>query len=811
MLEASASACKTMTLNNGLQVHLDHQPGLKRSAAFLRVAAGSHDVARQWPGLAHFLEHLFFLGTERFAGDEALMSFVQRQGGLINASTGDRHTDYFFEIAPSAFAGALERLCDMLAQPRLDLTAQGREREVIHAEFIAWCRDSQARHQQSLIQGLAAHHPLRGFHAGNRYSLPVPRATFQQALRDHLRTFYQAGQMTLHLAGPQPLEHLSSLVHQAGCVLPAGTRQPQATPPPLLNGPRRPAQRPDPSRLNLLFTWEQAGPALPQAIDFLGTWLSAQTAGGLLAELRQRGLAHEVSLRTLYRFGQQAVIDIEFKLTDAGQQDTASVAHSCFDWLAFFRRQDCGAALRDEYARLRRRRRQVAGALERARQASEGLANELTEAGWQTVRALLEQLRAQQLLHPLDLGAPTAPATPWRLPPSNPFLAPAPSLTVTTVPEPPPALQHGSGVGAWQDVGAVQLRWRLDTPGAQRRWRQLTARLGELTHQARQAGVELTFDSLGHDGLLSLTGLRAPLPAVLERALHVIGAPLPISPEHGASAAAAPALMPIRELLKRLPHFSIDPAGAASKPAATSHDPWATARWDGLAVGFTEHEAHALHAALQQMPGTPARDLAGVPTPRGERTWVEVATPSSEQALLLFCPMPHSNVADEAAWRVLGQRCQTAFYQRLRVELQLGYAVFAGVRQMAGRTGLLFGVQSPGTPLAALIGHVEAFIEHLAVDPQTLGSMGRELAERLQVADMEPTAALHWLWQAREAGHDIDGYADRLQRALLDLQPATLEHAVRDLRQARGGRLCLANGPPPAAGWHCVEGSLPNA
>ena len=45
----------TETLANGLRVTLRHAPNLKRCAAVLRVAAGSHDVPLAWPGLAHFL------------------------------------------------------------------------------------------------------------------------------------------------------------------------------------------------------------------------------------------------------------------------------------------------------------------------------------------------------------------------------------------------------------------------------------------------------------------------------------------------------------------------------------------------------------------------------------------------------------------------------------------------------------------------------------------------------------------------------------------------------------------------------------
>ena len=112
------SAIERFTLANGLSVVLCHELRLKRCAASLRVAAGSHDVPQAWPGLAHFLEHLFFLGTERFAKEQNLMTFVQRHGGQINASTRERTTDFFFELPPAVFADGLERLCDMLAHPR---------------------------------------------------------------------------------------------------------------------------------------------------------------------------------------------------------------------------------------------------------------------------------------------------------------------------------------------------------------------------------------------------------------------------------------------------------------------------------------------------------------------------------------------------------------------------------------------------------------------------------------------------------------------------------------------------------------------
>ena len=131
---------RQLTLANGLQLTLRHAPRLKRAAAALRVHAGGHDAPAKWPGLAHFLEHLFFLGTTRYPLENGLMRYVQALGGQVNASTRERTTDFFFETPPTALAGGLMRLCQMLAEPDLAIARQRDEREVIHAEFIAWSR-----------------------------------------------------------------------------------------------------------------------------------------------------------------------------------------------------------------------------------------------------------------------------------------------------------------------------------------------------------------------------------------------------------------------------------------------------------------------------------------------------------------------------------------------------------------------------------------------------------------------------------------------------------------------------------------------
>ena len=126
----SNQAPVTRRLANGAELRAQQQPWAQQAGLCLRVAAGSHDEPQAYPGLAHFLEHLLFLGSRDYPVDQGLMAFVQRHGGLVNASTQARHTDFVCELPAGLLQPALMRLLDILGQPLLEIDAQVRERLV---------------------------------------------------------------------------------------------------------------------------------------------------------------------------------------------------------------------------------------------------------------------------------------------------------------------------------------------------------------------------------------------------------------------------------------------------------------------------------------------------------------------------------------------------------------------------------------------------------------------------------------------------------------------------------------------------------
>ncbi|MFJ4064182.1 pyrroloquinoline quinone biosynthesis protein PqqF [Pseudomonas sp. NPDC089996] len=751
-----------LTLANGLQLSLRHAPRLKRSAAALRVHAGSHDAPSAWPGLAHFLEHLFFLGTVRFPLEDGLMRYVQALGGQVNASTRERTTDFFFEVPPAALAGGLQRLCQMLAEPDLGIERQRREREVIHAEFIAWSRNAQAQQQFALLQSVAGNHPVKGFHAGNRHSLVLGNAAFQQALAGFHQCFYQGGQITLSLCGPQPLDELERLGGQYAGNFATGARVPQASPPALAT------DKP------LLFAQEGLPAGAEPALELLIANLGDNRPGSWLDALQQRGWLKGFKVEKLYAFAGQLLWHIDLKLApDADSDEALKLLHGWFDFI----RQAAPTVLNEAFGLLQQRRERSASALELARSDSAGHPYAALDSQTQhALEALLEQL-------------PQRAYGQWQIPAADPLLLD--QLPTAQATERPPALSISDLLPPARQFAALYLRWHVPCALRQRLHGVLERALQTMQLRCEQACVQLQFTASGEYWQLRCAGHPAAVVRTVSHALALMQAPDNWQP----SPTDALAQIPIRALINQLPDAVLGNASAAipsgTPDQALLDSAWQHCHWHGLAVGFDASAAQALNTVLQGCPGQGA-----MPTPAALWTghrWRHAKVPGSENALLLFCPVA---AGQQACGRLLAQLLQGPVYQRLRVELQLGYAVFSTFRQVEGIGGLLFGVQSPHATQAQILDHLRELLGRGA----TLDTNARQaLSEQFDEPAMANADVAEWAWQTHLAAQP-DGLL-ALKRSILMTQQADLDRLLRDLLSTDYAWLCLANSAAPAASW----------
>ncbi|KUM38648.1 pyrroloquinoline quinone biosynthesis protein PqqF [Pseudomonas sp. EpS/L25] len=793
-MPTSAPLHRRLRLANGLAVALLHEPELPQAAALVRIGAGSHQAPRAFPGLAHFLEHLFFLGSRHYPAADGLMPLVQRLGGELNASTRETTTDFFFALPPEHLGAGLSRLLDMLAAPLLAPEAQRREREVLHAEFIAWSRSADTRRDLALAAGLPAAHLAVGFHAGNRYSLPLQSPAFQAALHHFQRQHYRAANALLVLAGPQSLAALADLAQAHGALLPSGPApravRPQSLP---ATGEHWQTTAATPPTLALQFALDDLPPGSWEAAELLETLLLGEHPGGLPAALRQAGQAERLSLAWPYRQARQGLLRLD--LAPGPQASPGRLTSTLFAWLDALCKTPL-AALQQGHAERVQRQWATLPALALVRRLGERLwldragnasphpaLSAAAQAAWPLLLAQLVPERLTGFATGLaDRPSTMVPATvTFALPAPNPLLA-APITPSAPAKRPWPI---SPALAPQRREGLLFLRWQW--PG-QAPVAPEASVLGNLPRLATEAGVNLRWSPPDAPWELRLQGWADALPATLEQALErLVGElatsrPVPAAPTEP---------MLIRQLLKVLP----ERLSVVTPPRDADHS---GPGWQALACGLPS-AAQTLLAAVAPPP-QPFAAVIGDPPLFTGRHWHPEPSPDAQQALLLFCPQPDAQPATEAAWRLLAARLQAPLFRRLRSERQLGYAVFSAYRQLGDQGGLLIGVQSPHARAAELLAEIEGCLaDSLATvqaEPATLAQSIRQLVRDFSPATPQRAALAERLWWGFQRNGALD--LEPLREALAALDERVLLQAWSQLTAVDAPRFALANAAAPS-------------
>ena len=208
-------AYQVITLENQLQVLLVSDPEAKNSAATIAVPVGSMHNPDSQLGLAHYLEHMLFLGSERYPEINDYSKFMRLNGGYTNAYTAQDRTVYGFEVNDKVFAEALDRLGDVMRAPLLDEHYADKERSTVNAEQQTY-KGQDARKLYALeTYTLNPAHPMSRFSTGDLTTLKdKPGSKLQDELEAFFAAHYSANQLKAVVYSPRDLAQLQQLAKQ---------------------------------------------------------------------------------------------------------------------------------------------------------------------------------------------------------------------------------------------------------------------------------------------------------------------------------------------------------------------------------------------------------------------------------------------------------------------------------------------------------------------------------------------------------------------------------------------------------------------
>lgn len=297
-LDVESFPAHRFRLDNGLLVIHQQVPVTPVVTVDVWVRAGAAQEPEPWFGMAHFLEHMIFKGTEQLPPGH-FDHIIESRGGVTNAATSHDYAHFYISTAASDLPETLPHLADLLLHATIPDAEFDLERDVVLEEIRQSLDDPDALGFQVLLETLYRHHPY------GRPILGEPAGLLErspQEMRCFHRAHYQPENMTVVVVGDVAWEPTLELLNRAFAQFPSCADCPPAhvdAEPPLTEIRRQVLELPRLGLARLMLGW--VGPGiehLPSAygLDVLSVLLAGGRSSRLVRELREeRHLVQDIS------------------------------------------------------------------------------------------------------------------------------------------------------------------------------------------------------------------------------------------------------------------------------------------------------------------------------------------------------------------------------------------------------------------------------------------------------------------------------------------------------------------------------------
>jgi len=332
------------TLSNNLTVLLISDPETDKASAALDVNIGSSDDPIEYQGLAHFLEHMLFLGTKKFPNPDEYQKYISDHGGSHNAFTSLEHTNYFFDINANSFEPALDRFSEQFTSPLFNEDYVEREVIAVHSEYTSKIKDDGRRFFSAIKSILSTDHPYKKFSVGNLETLKDrPDLSLRDAVVNFYNARYSANEMKLVILGKEPITTLKKWAEEKFSSIPNRNVNTQN----ITNNFFDKDFLPTKIEVNSIMDRRSMSIAFPvpsasnhknsQPISYLSNLVGHEGKGSLLSELKSQQLVDSLSAGAQFDTNNRAMFMITMGLTEQGLAKQENILKTVFTYFELLR------------------------------------------------------------------------------------------------------------------------------------------------------------------------------------------------------------------------------------------------------------------------------------------------------------------------------------------------------------------------------------------------------------------------------------------------------------------------------------------
>lgn len=333
-----------LTLDNGLRVLLIQDLNSEKSAASLTVNCGHFDDPTDRQGMAHFLEHMLFLGTQSHPEPDAFPQLISQQGGSHNAWTATEFSSYFFDVNNDSMAQVLSHFSQFFSEPLLAAQYIEKERHAIDAEYKLKLKEDSHRIYQVHRETINQAHPFSKFSVGNIDTLQDRNGeSIRQELVDFHHKYYVAEHMTLVLLSPMPIDEQTELVQRLFAPLPK-----RAGPSRQIKVPIHLAEhqgirvdiKPHKQSQKLIVGFSMSVDERyyqNKTVGYIGHLIGYEGKGSLLSLIKGKGWCNNLSAGRGINGNNFKDFNVSFELTNEGLAHTDEIITLLFEYIALLK------------------------------------------------------------------------------------------------------------------------------------------------------------------------------------------------------------------------------------------------------------------------------------------------------------------------------------------------------------------------------------------------------------------------------------------------------------------------------------------
>lgn len=198
------------TLDNGVKYVFVNDESLQKSFVSVTIHTGSFQNPKEYAGLAHFLEHMLFMGSNKYPNENHYNSRLNELGGYSNAYTDVMETVYYFNV----FDDGLEEIIDIFSRffidPIFDSDAVNRELNAIDSEHQKNINNDTWRKYQFVLNLANTNNPINGFVTGSNESLN--KKGIRDKVIEFYNNFYTANNISICISSSKNFDKLFEII-----------------------------------------------------------------------------------------------------------------------------------------------------------------------------------------------------------------------------------------------------------------------------------------------------------------------------------------------------------------------------------------------------------------------------------------------------------------------------------------------------------------------------------------------------------------------------------------------------------------------